>query len=155
MVASPSPDLILGWREAVSLPEWGISGIKAKVDTGTRTSSLHVEDVREAPGGNVRFRVVPRQGDPNLLEITAKIKRVSRVRPSSGRIEKRYVVQTTMVLGPLEHAIEISLVSRTGMLCRMLVGRLALPDCVVVDPHLRYLHGRPLVRKKRKKRSTT
>ena len=152
-VTTSTSALVLGWREAVSLPEWGISGIKAKVDTGARTSSLHVEDIREASGGLVRFRVVPRQGDTNLLEVTAKIKRISRVRPSSGELENRYVVQTTMVVGPLERPIEISLVSRAGMLCRMLVGRHALPDRVVVDPHRRYLHGRPLVGKKKTKKS--
>ena len=140
---------MLGWREAVSFPEWELAGVKAKVDTGARTSALHVEEVTPIDGDRVRFRTVRHRDENVHHEITAPVLRVSRVRPSSGVVEERYVVRTTINIGPLVERVEISLVSREGMLCLMLVGRNALPEGVLVDPHRRYLHGRPLRRRAR------
>ncbi len=153
MSKTPSePVFVLGWREAVGLPEWQIRGIKAKVDTGARTSSLHVEGLEVLSDRRVRFHVVRHRGDEKPFEVTAKVHRIARVRPSTGEAENRYVVRTRMRIGPIERVIEISLVSREAMLCRMLVGRNALPAGTVVDPHLRYVHGLPLRRRRRQRK---
>ena len=142
---------MLGWRESVALPDWRISSIKAKVDTGARTSALHVEGLKEE-GGRVRFWVVRHRGDDEPIGVTAKIHRLSRVRPSTGKPEERYVIRTRVQIGPIDRIIELSLVSREQMLCRMLVGRSALPEGTTVDPHARYLLSRPR-RKKRVSRA--
>lgn len=140
---------LVGWREVVDLPEWGIHGVVAKIDTGARTSSLHVEDLEEIAPGRIRFHVILSRGEtPERVEAEADLVRISNVRPSTGRPQQRRVVRTDVVLGGKRKEVEISLVSRKGMLCRMLVGRRALGEDFVVDPERRYLFGRPKRRKR-------
>ena len=144
--------IVVGWREVVNLRNWGLEGIRAKVDTGARTSALHVENVRTSADGRlVTFHAVVHRGEDDHPEITTEIVRSTRVRSSTGESQERIVVATTMLLGPIERRIEISLVSREDMLCPMLVGRRALPPGVTVDPLHRYLHGRPKKRRRRKR----
>ena len=146
-----STTVVVGWREVVELPDWGLRNIRAKVDTGARTSALHVENVRtSADGKSVTFHAVVHRGDEDHPEITTDIVRSTKVRSSTGESQERFVVATTMRIGSIEERIEISLVSRENMLCPMLVGRRALPPGVTVDPLRRYLHGRPKRRKKRR-----
>jgi hypothetical protein len=145
--------VIVGWREFVSLPEWGIKRLKAKVDTGARTSSIHVSDLEELPGGKVRFKVVIRE-KPKLRTkyVVATPVRRSTVKPSSGIKQERLVFKTALRIGPFERQVELSLVSRKGMLCRMLVGRTALPSHFLVSPTRKYLHSdAPGTRKAAKK----
>ena len=132
---------VVGWRELVCLPDWGVSEVDAKVDTGARTSALHVEDLREEEEFLV-FEVPTPTGPVTVRE---PMTRLSRVRPSSGETQERFVVETVMKLGPIERTVEISLSSRDNMLTAMLVGRRALRPRVLVDPLRRYLHGRPSV----------
>lgn len=142
--------LVVGWREFVGLPEWGIRALRAKIDTGARTSALHVDDIRHLPGGKVSFDVVlGRSENPRKVHVVAAERvRIARVRPSSGVEQHRHVVATTLRLGPVERTIEISLVDRGPMLCRMLVGRAALGDDVLVDPQRAYLLGRKRTRRR-------
>jgi hypothetical protein len=130
---------VIGWREFIALPEWGIESIRAKIDTGARTSALHVEDLELLPDGLVRFEVVPGGKLVGGIRVEAELIRVSRVRPSTGELQRRYVVSTTMRLGAVEKQIQLSLVSRKRMLCRMLVGRRALENDFIVDPSAKYL----------------
>jgi hypothetical protein len=136
--------VVVGWREMVSLPEWGIKRLKAKIDTGARTSAIHVGDLEELPNGRVRFEVVVRE-KPNRRTtfVEATPVRHSIVKPSHGVKQQRYVFRTRLVLGTIERDIELSLTSRKGMLCRMLVGRQALPSHVMVQPSRRYLLSKP------------
>ena len=147
----PSVDrLVVGWREYVALPQWGIASIRAKIDTGARTSAVHVENVEALPGNRVRFEVVHQRGDANSwVPVEAEIVRESRVRPSTGRRQCRYVVATTLRLGPVEKTIELSLVSRKKMLCRLLLGRTALDDGFLVDPGRTHILGVPERRRRR------
>ena len=132
--------LIVGWREFVALPDWGIPRVKAKIDTGARTSSLDVVDLTEMPGGKVLFHVVVQESPKlKLVEVEAPIIRISSVKPMPGQVEVRPVVSTTMELGGISREVEISLQRREGMLCRMLVGRLSLGDDFLVDPMRKYL----------------
>lgn len=142
MAKKAKEPLIVGWREFVSLPGWGIPRLKAKIDTGARTSSIHVGALEELPNGNVRFEVVVRE-KPKLHTryVEATPVRRSVVKPSSGVKQERLVFRTVLRIGPIEREIELSLVSRKGMLCRMLIGRKALPSHVLVSPTRKYLHS--------------
>lgn len=137
---------VIGWREYVALPDWGIPAIKAKIDTGARTSALHVENIRRLPGDRVRFDAVLSHRRPERrVPVTADIVRMSRVRPSTGHVQERFVVATRVRLGRRVRRIELSLVCRANMLCRMLIGRTAL-DGFVIDPTRDYCFGKPVFR---------
>jgi predicted deacylase len=144
----PSSKLRAGWLERVSLPDLGIAGVPAKIDTGARTSALHVISSRVvgnaagpsrrpileitlAPGGSSRRRQVVR----------APVREFLQVRDTSGRLERRPVIETTLELGPLRRRIRITLTDRGDMRCPLLVGRTALGAAVVVDPSARNLLG--------------
>ena len=125
---------LIGWSEHVDLPDWGIDGLHAKVDTGARSSVLHVEDMTVLPCRCVRFHVVlSRRDRRKRVEVTAPILKWARVRSSTGEYVLRCFVRTTMRLGPVAHEIELSLVSRERMQYRMLIGRTALERHFVVD----------------------
>ncbi len=130
---------LIGIAERIALPEWGIPRLRVKIDTGARTSALHVDGVEELPGDRVRFWVVLDRKRGKRLQVEAPIARTARVRSSSGRAEKRFFVETTMQLGGVEKRIEISLASREPMIFRMLLGRTALAHDFVIDPTHRYL----------------
>lgn len=124
------------------------------MDTGARTSALHVEDLRVLPGGRrVRFDVVlSRRREDDRIEVIAPIAKWARVRSSTGEYVQRCFVRTTMRLGPVTREIEISLVSRERMLYRMLIGRTALERHFVVDVSRRKALGsRPRTTRKGKR----
>ena len=135
----------LGWREYVGLPAWGVRRVRAKIDTGARTSAIHVAQIQEMQDGHIRFEVVVRERpERETVWVDAEpVVRESSVKPSSGDLQQRPVVRTTMRIGDVEQEVELSLVCRAGMLCRMLVGRTALDGHFVVDPSLRYAAGKP------------
>lgn len=141
MSESPSPNLALaGWREDVALPAWGIRRIRAKLDTGARTSAIHVAKIKELDEGRLRFQVVTREGSTRKTKwVEATRDRDAAIKPSSGDLQERPVVRTVMRLGEIEREIEISLVCRAGMLCRMLLGRTALAEVAAVDPSRKFL----------------
>ncbi len=145
--------LVVGWREHVDLPEWGITGVRAKIDTGARTSAIHVGAIEELPDGRVRFEVVIHEA-PRLETrwVEAELARTSVVKPSSGQRQERPVVRTRIRIGPREHEAELSLVCRRGMLCRMLVGRTALEGTFVVDPGRTHVADGLRERRKKKRR---
>jgi hypothetical protein len=128
---------VVGWREWLSLPELGIARIKAKVDTGARTSALHAFDVEpfEVEGEPwVRFRVHPGQRDAvTTVEAAAPLVDEREVRSSSGKATFRPVVRARAVLGEHDWPIEITLVRRDLMGFRMLLGRQAVRDRFLVD----------------------
>lgn len=132
--------IMLGWREYVSLPEWRIPRVRAKIDTGARTSAIHVAAVERLDDGRLRFEVVIRERPRRKsVWVEADPVREANVKPSSGRTQRRPVVCTRLQLGGVDTEVELSLVSRKGMLCRLLVGRTALQGRFVVDPERRYV----------------
>lgn len=149
MTTRPEP-LVIGWTEYVELPEWGIQRLRAKVDTGARSSALHVEDLRELPRGWVHFAVVlHREKRDRRIHVRARIARRSRVRSSNGESETRYFVNTRMRLGPVERDVEVSLVDRRRMIHRMLLGRTALSGPFLIDVSRRMTQTKPRRRKRR------
>jgi hypothetical protein len=132
----------VGWRELVDLPDWGISRLRAKLDTGARTSALHVAHVSEDAAGRVHFEVVTHRANDRRVAIVAEVVRRCRVRSSTGAVSTRYVVRTRLRLGTVEHEIDVTLVDRGAMIHRMLVGRTGLTG-VLVDPTRRYLVSSP------------
>jgi hypothetical protein len=129
---------VAGWRERVDLPEWGIAGVRAKLDTGARTSALHVASLAEDGDGRVTFEVLPRRRSDRRVRVTAAVVRRARVKSSTGSVTTRHVVRTRLRLGAIEREIELTLVDRGAMIHRMLIGRTGL-EGVVVDPTRRYV----------------
>ena len=133
----------IGWRELVGFPAWGIRGIEAKVDTGARTSSLHVENVKHLPKDRVRFEIVLSRKDHGVrVQAEAPLVRWSTIKSSTGHRQERLIVRTVIRVGDFEREVEVSLVSRKGMLCRMLLGRKAIEGFLIVDPGRRYVLSR-------------
>ena len=130
---------IIGWREVIAIPEWGISALEAKVDTGARSSALDVTRIEELPGDRVRFEVVlHRRKRQRRREVEAPISRRTRVRSSNGQMRDRLMVVATVRIGSLERPVEFGLVCRRRMICRALLGRSALEGHFLVDPSLRH-----------------
>ncbi len=134
---------ILGWREWIALPELGINAIKAKVDTGARTSVLHafnVEPFMEKSVDKVRFSIHPiqRRTDKEIV-CSADIVDQRWVTDSGGHKEKRYVISTAVTVGDRTWDIEMTLTNRDTMGFRVLLGRTALKNLYLVDPSASYL----------------
>lgn len=147
---------VIGWTEYVSLPEWNIGRIRAKIDTGARTSALHVDNIIEVRLGHVSFDVIlHRKKSDKRITVVAPIKRQSRVRSSTGTMENRYVVETEFQLGPIQKKIQVSLASRGEMRFRMLLGRTAIAGDFVVDVGREHILGKPATPTKATKTAKT
>lgn len=137
----------MGWREWIGLPLLGVAHLKAKVDTGARTSALHAEDLElvEHDGDTwARFHVLPHQrSDDDPIAATARVVDLRDVRSSSGITDQRPVIVTEIELVGTTVTAEVTLTSRDEMGFRMLIGREALRRRFVVDPGRSYLGGRP------------
>lgn len=138
---------IIGWREWVGLPEFGIEAIKVKVDTGARSSSLHASDLREFEREGekwARFKVHPVQRKRDAtVEIEARIIEYRPVRSSSGRVTTRPVVVTQLKLLGITWPVELTLASRDKMGFRMLLGREAFRGRFLVDAGNSYFSEKP------------
>ena len=129
---------IIGWREWVGLPALNIAKIKAKVDTGARTSALHAFSLKpfEENGKNlIRFEIHPLQHNTdNVISCMAEIVDKRLVTDSGGHEEERFVIETPITIAGQTWPIEITLTERENMLFRMLLGRSALRKRFIVNP---------------------
>ena len=130
--------VLVGWREWCSLPEIGIPAIKAKIDTGARTSSLHAFDIktsRTEQHGRVHFSSHPIQGNSKIvIQCHAPIVDERYITSSSGHKELRCVISTKLVLGNITQEIQLTLSDRDPLRFRMLLGREALSKNVIINP---------------------
>ncbi len=150
---------LIGWREWISLPELHVPHIKAKIDTGARTSALHafaIETVKARGVWLARFKLHPFQGRTDIVKVCeAEIIDRRWVTDSGGHREQRYVIVTTAQVSSHQWPIEMTLTDRDIMRFRMLLGRTALDSKFLVDPKASYLIGTlPPGRKKRTKPRT-
>ncbi|HEY9890605.1 MAG TPA: RimK/LysX family protein [Candidatus Sericytochromatia bacterium] len=136
---------IIGWREHLALPELGIQEVKAKIDTGARSSALHAFDVEtfECDGRRmVRFKVHPYQRDTcHTVTAVAELLDQRQVRNSGGQAQVRPVIQTTVELNGDRWLIDLTLTNRDVMGFRMLLGRQAVRKRFLVDAGRSYLHS--------------
>ncbi len=149
---------VVGWREYVSLPDLGVDRIKAKVDTGARTSALHAIDIHyQAKHGAtwVRFAVHPRQRSAKrVVDCEAPLIEERYVTDSGGKRTLRPVIVTAVMLAGERLLVELTLVARDEMGFRMLIGRQALRGRFLVDSGRSYLTGgRPKKKKKKKSKN--
>lgn len=149
--------VVAGWREWISLPELGVGWVKAKLDTGARSSAIHAWDVREFDRDGARwasFELHPWQRsdlDAVAVELPILDRRV--VRSSTGHEEERLVVATTIRVVGRDLRGELTLTNRDEMGFRMLVGREAMRGELLVDPGRSYLGGKPPRRDRRRNRT--
>ncbi|WP_339743441.1 RimK/LysX family protein [uncultured Rubinisphaera sp.] len=130
----------IGWRERIDLPDWGVQGIEAKSDTGARSSAVDVKNLKIEEDDYVSFDVALSRTDRNLSKpVRMKIKRHTQVKSSNGHITERVVVETTLRIGPVEKNVDVTLVCRKRMQCRMLIGRTALGEDFLVSSNDVYL----------------
>lgn len=129
--------LTIGRRERVDFPDWGLTRVRAKIDTGAYSSALDVAgyEVIETPDGvAVDLRVVPNRRRPERVRhLRTTVVGWANVRSSSGRIERRPVIEPLVRLGPVQRRIRLTVTDRSAMRCRMLLGRQALAGAFVVD----------------------
>ena len=137
---------VVGWREWISLPGLCIEQIKAKVDTGARTSALHAYFVEPFSNNGeewIRFGIHPLQNNTDfakVCEMPVKDRRI--VTDSGGHREQRYVIETMVALGEYHWPVELTLTDRDSMKFRMLLGRTALSGKFLVNPEASYLIGK-------------
>lgn len=135
----------IGWCELVDLPDLGLFGMHAKIDTGARTSSIHATRIRafERDGEEwVRFHS-PRSAAHGPLDCEARLIERRLVTSSNGSRQNRYVIGTTARLGPLTWEAQLTLANRATMAFPVLVGRRALKRGFLVNSGKRWLLGKP------------
>jgi hypothetical protein len=136
--------LIIGWKERIDFPAWGIKSVRAKIDTGARTTALNVCDyelMEISPGRfRARFRpVLSRKRQVCREPVEAEVVRMVRVRNTGGTAELRPVVETEIKLGPVSKRIRVTLTDRSRMISPVILGRNALAGDFVVDVERKYL----------------
>jgi len=138
---------VIGWREWVGLPDLGVKTIKAKVDTGARSSSLHAFDLEPFQRHDepwVRFGIHPIQrNSKTVVQAEAKVLEYRSVRSSSGKAARRPVIVTHAELLGFRWPVELTLANRDEMGFRMLLGREAFRRRFLVDAGNSYYGGKP------------
>jgi hypothetical protein len=140
----PVRPLVVGWKERLDFPAWGIRRVKAKMDTGARTSALDAVgyELYHADGAGLCIRLrlgLHHKHRDELRVVEAPVVRMVVVRNSSGMCEQRPLVETEIDLGPVRKRILLTVTNRSGMRFRVLLGRLALANDFVVDVSKKYL----------------
>jgi hypothetical protein len=138
--------LLIGWKEYVSFPEWGNRRVKAKIDTGARTSALDVVsyELRKVDGQGLMAELrlaLHRKRRDGMVVVQAPVLRMIAVRNSNGVREQRPLIETSIRLGPVTKRVRLTVTNRAGMVFRMILGRKALEGSFVVDVSRKYVLG--------------
>lgn len=137
------PKILVGSLERCDLPAFMIEGLEMRVDTGAKTSSLHVDNIVEFEQQGepwISFDIHPDVHNVDrVVNKKAKVKDVRKIKSSSGEAERRFVIDTDIVLGGLRWPIELTLTDRSSMTYLMLLGREAMKGRILVDPEFHYL----------------
>lgn len=153
----PDPPIVAGWREWVSLPELGVAWVKAKLDTGARSSAIHGWDIDEFDRDGVPWVTCElhpwQRSDLDAIRIELPVLDRRIVRSSTGHEEERLVVSTTIRVVGRDLQGELTLANRDDMGFRMLVGREAMRGTLLVDPGRSYVGGKPPRRHRRRNRA--
>jgi Uncharacterized protein conserved in archaea len=138
---------LLGWREWIGLPGLNIEKIKAKVDTGARSSALHafeLDPYKKNGEDWIMFAIHPEQNNTDIIvECHAPIKDRRIVSDSGGHKQQRYVIETPLVIGQSIITAEVTLTNRDSMMFRMLLGRTAIKDHYLIAADRSFLQGEP------------
>lgn len=136
----------IGWREYVGLPDLGVSSVRAKIDTGARTSALHAAGIERFERDGISWvRFSPLTGQKNELRCEAPLVHHRHIKNTGGSTEERPIIETTLVLGRYRWLIEVSLTNRDNMEFDLIVGRTAVRrHRMVVNPGRSYIAGLPL-----------
>ena len=135
------PRLLLGRREWIALPEFGVGPLNAKTDSGARTSSLHAEEIQLTPDGS-RVFFVTRDHYGRRVTCEAPLTKSTRVKSSTGVSRRRHVIETeAMLAGGFTWRIRVTLANRSDMRSPMLLGRQALAGYFLIDPQGNHLEG--------------
>lgn len=152
---SDEPMFIIGWREWVGLPALGVGRVKAKIDTGARSSTIHAFDVEtyvDQGIERVRFSIHPVQNrDDIFVNTDVPILERRHVRSSNGEVAERIVIRTSLAILQRRVMVDLTLANRDAMGFRMLVGREAIRKRFLVDPAASFLAGRRPRRSRRKR----
>lgn len=144
----PQEKFVLGWREWVGLPQLGIARMKAKIDTGARSSTLHafyVHTFYEGGRRRVRFGVHPHQARTDIeRHCVEDVLDEREVTDSGGHGEMRVFIRTPLIVGGRRYLIQVTLTDRDTMRFRMLLGRTALRGRFLVDPKRSFAAGEPV-----------
>lgn len=139
--------MVIGWREWVEFPDWSFQ-MKAKADTGAKSSAIDCAEIVELPDDKVRFTVRLDRKEKKLVTLEEKIVLRKRVRSSTGHPTNRIFVMTTLRLAGKEKKISVSLVCRKRMIHRLLLGREALGDDFLVNSSVDHWATPKKIRKK-------
>jgi hypothetical protein len=131
---------VLGWKEEAALPDWGIERLRVKLDTGARTSAIHVSETEPVGEHEVEGRLLPvlrmriplsRTRLDRFAEVVAPVFGYKSVRDTGANAERRPVVRTRLLCGPIDREIDVTVTDRSGMIFRMILGRQALQGVLV------------------------
>jgi hypothetical protein len=138
------PPLTIGWKEYIDFDDWGFRRIKAKIDTGARTSALDVAGYTlvqvDGVGLIAELRLALNRKHPERIKvIQAPVLRLVAVRNTSGIYEDRPLVETTLRLGPIFKRVQLTVANRASMCCAVILGRKALEGDFLVDVAQKFL----------------
>ncbi|WP_170596222.1 ATP-dependent zinc protease family protein [Ruegeria arenilitoris] len=143
----PQTPKVIGWMEYIDLPDLPLNDIKAKIDTGARTSALHATDIRrfQRDGHHWVSFLTEVPGGEGMIRIEAPIKERRNIKNTSGIPENRIVIRTTIRLGDETWPLDLSLTDRTNMTFQMIVGRAALKNHAIAvhTKRAHLLRGKP------------
>lgn len=142
----PKAQHIIGWREHIGLPEFGIFDMPAKIDTGARTSALHAVDqtLFERDGARWVEFMIPLKNRRTAQRLCAPVLEERDIKNTGGVPERRLVVRTTLVIGKRHWLVDVSLANREKMEFDLIIGRSAIrTHNLLVDPGRSYIAGRP------------